>query len=33
MVSGVYLFALVAFIIVFYFDFTPGEIEDKLALR
>ncbi len=29
-VSGTYLVALIFFVLVFYLDFTPGEVEDKL---
>lgn len=31
-VSGVYVISLIAFYILFYLDYTPGEIEDKIML-
>lgn len=32
-VSGVYVAALFCFFILFYLNFTPGEIEDKIHIQ
>ena len=32
-VSGIYVLALIAFYILFYLDYTPGEVENKIALK